>query len=359
MEIFICVLLLLVGLILIVKGGDWFVDAASWIAEVSGVPSFVIGATIVSLATTLPEILVSCISAGEGSVDLAIGNAVGSVNANIALIMALSLLFMPVAFKRKDYLPKSLLLLAAISVLWAVCANGELTFGLSFIVLAIFAAFIAENLYAAKKSASAPLTAADTIQIDDYNAVSFSQDFKLNSDGTVSGKRTRKKTEPKEMTINIVKFIFGAAGIAGGAILLSNYGEELALLLGVPAGIVGVTIIAVGTSLPELTTTIIAISKKKSDLSVGNVIGANIIDMTLILPLCSFISQGTTGAALPVSAQTLTIDLPFCLAAAAVALIPSLITGKFHRWQGAVLLAGYAVYITLLVLNVTGQVNLF
>ncbi len=355
MEIFICILLLGVGLLLIIKGGDWFVDAASWIAKVSGVPTFVIGATIVSIATTLPEILVSCISSAQGSVDLAIGNAVGSVNCNVALIMALSLFCMPVKFKRKDYLPKALILLAAISLLWACSSSGSLGLGLAFVVLAIFVVFIVENLYATKKNASAPLTAADTIKIDEYNHVSFDTDYTLNADGTVSGKRKRTKPESKEIVKYVLLFLLGAGGIAGGAILLSTYGEKLALLLGVPSGIVGVTIIAIGTSLPELTTTIIAISKKKSELSVGNIIGANIIDISLILPICSFISGGT----LPVSAQTLVIDLPFCLAVSALALVPALISGKFHRWQGAMLLTGYIVYVTLLVLNVLGNISLF
>lgn len=97
------IILLALGIIFVVKGGDWFVDAASWIAEVSGIPTFIIGATIVSVATTIPEILVSSISAAQGQASMAIGNAVGSVNCNIALIMAISLVFTAPVFKRKDY----------------------------------------------------------------------------------------------------------------------------------------------------------------------------------------------------------------------------------------------------------------
>lgn len=100
------ILLLALGILLVVKGGDWFVDAASWIAEVSGIPTFIIGATIVSVATTLPEILVSSISAAEGQAAMAIGNAVGSVNCNIALIMAFSLVFIAPSFNRKDFMAK-------------------------------------------------------------------------------------------------------------------------------------------------------------------------------------------------------------------------------------------------------------
>ena len=118
------ILLLALGILLVVKGGDWFVDAASWIAEVSGIPTFIIGATIVSVATTLPEILVSSISAAEGQAAMAIGNAVGSVNCNIALIMAFSLVFIAPSFNRKDFMTKAIILIATISVLWGLSAMG-------------------------------------------------------------------------------------------------------------------------------------------------------------------------------------------------------------------------------------------
>ena len=338
MEWFVTILLLGIGLVLIIKGGDWFVDAASWIAKVSGIPAFIIGATIVSLATTLPEVLVSTMAAGEGSVDMAIGNAIGSVNANIGLIMAISIIFMPVRFKRKDYIAKASLLLLAIALLWGLSSGGQLDVGLSFIVLAVFVVFIIENVISAKKHNDVKPTLADTIIVDEYHQVHDNPAYTVNPDGSITGKKIAKY---------IILFAIGTAGIVGGAQLLVTYGQKLASMLGVPDGIIGVTIIAVGTSLPELVTTITAITKKKSELSVGNIIGANIIDIALILPLCSMIS----GGSLPVSAQTLTLDMPFCFAVAAFALIPSLITGKFHRLQGILMLAGYAVYIALLVVR--------
>ncbi len=345
MEWFLTLLLLGIGLFLIIKGGDWFVDATSWIAEVSGIPTFIIGATIVSLATTLPEILVSTMAAAEGSVDMAIGNAIGSVNANIGLIMAISLIFMPAAFKRRDYLAKSILLLLAISLLWGLSSKGSLHFAYSFLVLAVFVIFMIENVVSAKKHNDVKPTIADTIIVDEYHTVRDNPAYSVLPDGTVVGKRA--KPDKRTVVKNVVLFLLGTGGIVGGAQLLVDNGQKLAEMLGVPDGIIGVTIIAVGTSLPELVTTITAIAKKKSELSVGNIIGANVIDIALILPLCSMIS----GGSLTVSAQTLTLDMPFCLAVAAFALIPALITGKFHRWQGLVMLCGYVVYIVLLALN--------
>lgn len=367
-----CVILLILGIILVVKGGDWFVDAASWIAEVSGIPTFIIGATIVSLATTLPEILVSSISAGQvGGAGMAIGNAVGSVNCNIALIMAISLLFMPVAFKRKDYAAKMVLLLVAISVLWTVSAiYTNVTWWEALIVLAVFVAFMVENVLSAKKHSKdlIPAVEADTPisntteeqkpSVLEKLGILTSYVNKQNSK-KITLKKSGKVIERTDIFKNIFLFILGAAGIVIGAQLMCDNGAEFATRLGMSKELVGVTILAVGTSLPELVTTITAIAKKKSDLSVGNVIGANIIDITLILPLCAIISTAKFGTPLPVSPQSTVLDFPFCLAAAGVAIIPALILGKFKRWQGALLLAGYVTYITLLVLNTTGTISIF
>ncbi|MDE7373525.1 MAG: sodium:calcium antiporter, partial [Clostridia bacterium] len=293
-----CVILLILGIILVVKGGDWFVDAASWIAEVSGIPTFIIGATIVSLATTLPEILVSSISAGQidpitglpSGAGMAIGNAVGSVNCNIALIMAISLLFMPVAFKRKDYATKMILLLLAISVLWTVSAiNTNVTWWEALIVLAVFIAFMAENVLSAKKHSKEliPAVEADTPIPNTTEEQKPSVLEKLGiltyyvnkqNSKKITLKKSGKVIERKDIFKNIFLFILGAAGIVIGAQLMCDNGAMFAEKLGMSKDLVGVTILAVGTSLPELVTTITAIAKKKSDLSVGNVIGANIID---------------------------------------------------------------------------------
>lgn len=365
-----CVILLILGILLVVKGGDWFVDAASWIAEVSGIPTFIIGATIVSLATTLPEILVSSIAAGQGNAGMAIGNAVGSVNCNIALIMAISLLFMPAKFKRKDYVAKMVLLIVAISVLWAVSAtaDGTVTWWEALIVLAIFAVFMVENVLSAKRHSKELVEAVDAPD-DSQNKDNVKSVLEGHGilacyvDKRNASKITIKKTgmviEKKDIFKYIILFVIGAGSIVIGAQLMCDNGAMFAQNLGMSDDLVGVTILAVGTSLPELVTTITAIIKKKSDLSVGNVIGANIIDIALILPLCSIISTAKFGTPLPVASQSAVLDFPFCLAVAGVALIPALVMGKFKRWQGALLLAGYVTYITLLVLNTLGTIHIF
>ena len=310
------VLFFAAGLICIIKGGDLFVDAASWIAEASGIPKFIIGATIVSFATTLPEMLVSVFAALEGSADIAVGNAVGSVTANVGLIMCLSLVCMECAMSRKQFGVKACLLLAAILVLFAFTRDGQLSIGESVFILLIFAGFIVESLIAARRE-----------------------------QGTeVAEDAERPAVNGKTIAVNIVKFVVGAAAIVLGAQLLIDNGSAIASLLGVPDAIVAATMIAIGTSLPELVTTLTAIRKKQSSLSVGTIIGANIMDLTLIMPLCSLI----LGKPLTVENQGMLLDIPACLIICAAALVPALWKGKFQRWIGFLIGGLYVVYLIVM-----------
>ena len=303
-----------IGLLCIIKGGDWFVDAASWIAEVSGIPQFIIGATIVSLATTLPEVLVSVMAAASGSVDMATGNAIGSVTANTGMILGISIVAMPVAIESRKYLPKTIIFIGSIILLWVLSLSGELSMVGAFIMLAVFLFFIGENIHEAKKDMG-------------------------------TGKSETVQKDKKTVVKNIALFIIGAAGIVIGSRLLVDNGTIIAKdILGIPERVVSLTMVAIGTSLPELVTTITAIAKKQSALSVGNIVGANIIDMILILPLCSFVM----GGSLPVAWSTLWVDLPVSLVVAVICLVPALIKGKLMRWQGILSLLVYAGYVVYL-----------
>ena len=310
-----------VGLFLTIKGGDWFVDSASWFAEATGIPKFVVGATVVSFATTLPEMLVSVRAAMNGSAQLAIGNAIGSVTANTTLIMGVSLVAMAGVIGRKEFSLKGGLLLAAIVGLTTLSLGGWLPVWSAFVLWAIFIVFMISNLIEGKKSAS--LEKSDSF-------------------------------EKKEIPSKILFFVLGTAAIVFGAEFLVSSGKTLAAGFGVSETIIGFTVIALGTSLPELVTTLTAIRKKENSLSVGNIIGANIIDATLILPLCAVIN----GQALPVERINLVFDFPVCITACAIAIVPTIIQGKFKKWQGYALLAVYALYMLLLVLNETGIVAL-
>lgn len=314
--IFACILFV-IGIFFIVKGGDVFVDAATWIAEATGIPKFIIGATVVSFATTLPELLVSAIAATQGKNDMAIGNAVGSVTANVGLIMSISILCMPALVKRKEVAFKGILMIGAVAALFVFTQNLSLSIWQSIIMIVIFAVFMVENIISGKASMGAD-----------------SNDEKPEING-------------KTVATNVAKFIIGAVSIVVGADLLVDDGTVIAKSLGVSEAIIGVTIIAVGTSLPELVTTITAIVKKQSELSIGNIIGANIIDLTLILPICAFITNGS----LPVGKQSAYLDIVVCLVVIVIAIIPTIIFKKLSRWQGALMICIYIAYVAVLVTN--------
>ena len=309
------------GVLLIVKGGDWFVDAAAWMAGASGLPQFLIGATVVSMATTLPEVIVSTMAAAEGSTDMAIGNAIGSVTANTGMIMAISLVFMPVAIRQSQFAVKGLLMVLSTLVLWLLCRDGVLSLPESFVVLALFVVFIIENIRSAKKLSAEEHTDAPA-------AVDKSK---------------------KALVKNLALFVVGAACLVVGSNLLVDNGTILAQLLGVSERVIAVTMVAIGTSLPELVTAITAIVKKQSSMSVGNILGANIIDITIILPLCAFISGGGLTVAAQSVRQTVYLDMPICVLETAVAVIPTIFRKRFTKLQGIIMLALYIAYVIVTV----------
>ena len=334
-------ILFAIGLVLIVKGGDWFVDGASWIAEVTGIPKFIIGATIVSIATTLPEIIVSTIAAFEGhanlvsgaanaveqslgKVSMAIGNGIGSVICNTALIMALSLVFMPISVNRKDFAPKGILLLVSIAALFIFSLGGSVSIMGAAVLLVIFVLFMLENVRSAK-----------------------SQPDEEDND--------KPQVTKKEMLMHIGMIAVGTICIVIGSNLLVNNGTEIARMLGVSEAIIAVTMVALGTSLPELVTAITSIVKKQASMSVGNVVGANIIDVTLIIAICSFVYSGS----LPVSTINIYLDFPVAFIAAAIAVVPPILTGKFHRYQGIALICLYIAYLAIVIAGTPWYLGLF
>lgn len=311
MEYFLPILLFLVGIICIVKGGDWFVEASSGIARASGIPKFIIGATIVSIATTLPELLVSTLAALEGKTEMAIGNAVGSVSANTGLILAFSLICVPMVMKRKQFMFKGILLLITMTALYLFSMSGTLNIvGIIFLFL-ILGVFVYDNIKEARN-----------------------EDLK----------EAKESFTKQQWTKNIIFFIIGAIGIVIGSQLLVDNGSLIAVMMGVPENIIALTMIAIGTSLPELVTAITAIVKKEGSLSVGNIIGANIIDTALILPLCALIGGGT----LAVSPQAIALDIPIGILLAGIVLVPAFITQKFSRWQGIVAIIVYIAYVVVI-----------
>lgn len=322
------------ALVLIVKGGDSFVDAAGYIAGALKIPKLIVGATIVSFATTMPEMIVSVSATAKGNIDMAAGNAIGSVTANTALVMGILLLGMPITVNKKDFTPKAVMLFGAACVLIFSCiftpkftytsalADGEYySLALAGIVVLVIlcSAFFVQNIHGAKGAMKEAPDPGDAVI----------------------------HPTKKDVLKNICLFILGAAGIVIGAQVLVESGSELAKRFGIEQRIISVIAFAIGTSLPELITAISALRKKESAISVGNIIGANIIDLTLILPMCAITSALKGNGTLAVPVQAVVIDMSVCLITIAIAVIPTIFKGKFTRVQGGVMLACYGAYVAV------------
>lgn len=303
------VLLFILGLILICLGGDRLVDAAVAIAKKLGIPQIVVGATIVSLGTTLPEILVSTTAAFDGSASIAAGNAFGSIICNTALIAGLTQTIRP---SKK---------IEAAAIRWR---------GIFF-----FAVLIGMNLYAyLTQKFNRP---AGVVLLLLFAVYAYLNIKRAGSEGEESEEEDGKK-ESGPIWKHLLILVICAVFLYFGANLLVDNGILIAEALGVPERVIAVTFIALGTSLPELVTSLVSIIKGYGNVGLGNIVGANILNMLLVIGIPSAI------AGIPLERSTILIDMPLGLLVMAVLLIPILIRNKSSRVQGIALLAIYAVY---------------
>ncbi len=323
------VLLFILGLVLLIKGGDWFVDGATAIAKKFKIPDILIGATVVSIGTTLPEVMVSATSAVSGHGEIAYGNAIGSIICNTALIAAITVVFRPAKIDRASLkLPVIIFFVSAAFYTFAACFIGGFPRWIGFVLLAIFVVYMAISAYTAiKGQKSAP--ALDVSDITDGEEPAAEE--------TIDNKTFIK---------NIVLLIMGAVLITFGADLLVDNGTLIAQKLGVPESVIALTFIAIGTSLPELVTAITSLVKGHGALSLGNVIGANIFNLVLV----SGVSSAVSPFVIPNNAQvfginsSLVVDIPVMIFVMAFLTIPALIRGKVSRVQGIALMAIYAAF---------------
>lgn len=345
MELIIIIVFLLIGLLLIIKGGDWFVDSSVWIAAKTGIPQIIIGATIVSIGTTLPEFLVTITAAISGVQnpelvtsynEIAVNNAIGSMICNIGLILGIVYSFATIETKGRSFTEKAVFLLAISAILIVFTLTGD---GISLlegaILFLLFIVFIALNIIDAKKQIKED-TKKDT-------KVDTKKDTKLE---TKSENGNGNQDSENESSVKMIALFFiGAAAIALGANFLVESAVDLAGLLGIPAQIIGVTVVAVGTSLPELVTGITSLKKGNAHLSVGNVIGANVINATLLLGSAALI----TRSGMPIDPITKSLTIWAMLLVTVIILVPSLINKKTAKWQG---ILSILVYFSFIAINV-------
>lgn len=310
------VVLFVIGLVALIKGGDWFVDGSVGIAKKFRVPELLIGATVVSIGTTLPEVMVSATSAAKGIGDIAYGNAIGSVICNTALIAAITVAVRPSPVNRKALsLPVICFFIAALFYAGVAVFAREFSRPVGIILLVMFVIYMVVTVLHAKKH-------PDEAELE--------EDEKALSVGK-----------------SIVLLIIGALLIAVGANFLVDNGTVIAKALGVPDTVIALTFVALGTSLPELVTAITALAKGHGALSLGNVIGANVFNIVLVSGVAVTIAPFPLPAEKLIGGMnaSLLIDIPVMLAVMTLLTIPAVISGKLKRWQGVTLLLIYAGFV--------------
>ena len=370
----ISVLLFALGLVLLIKGGDWFVDGAVGIAKRFRLPDIVVGATVVSIGTTLPEVMVSTTGALAGSGAMAYGNAIGSIICNTALIAAISITCNPGPVNVKSMKTPAIFFFTS-AALYCLAAYGLGTFPrwMGFVMLGIFIVYMLLTVRNGLKNPDE----GDGEEEEESSGMPW---FGLVVVGIIAGaialggtlfeeipmwyalgavavvglyllfgsKLTAGADTQRTLLMELLLLVVGAAIIAVGADLLVEHGQVIALDLGVPETVVALLFVALGTSLPELVTTITSLKKGRASLGVGNVIGANVFNLVLVsgvaVSLAPFDVPAEnllldTGLNL-----SLVFDIPVMLGVMSLMIFPALLGKKLSRWQGIVLLCIYAAF---------------
>ena len=336
--------LFIAGLLMVIKGSDWFIDSAVWAAEVFRVPQIIIGATVISICTTLPETFVSATAAIKGEPAMAVGNALGSIGVNIGLVLGILLLFTsPVVQNRKEFLINSSFLGVLLCILWQI---GFLFHQVSrlagFILVIFFILYIIHNFLSAKKLMDPDIR---------YDIVG--DEFEYNSSETLGSmpegltydeEENDFDISSKTLIKRIAAFILGIGFVLFGSNLLVINGIKIAELLHVPTILVAVIFTSVGTSLPELITVITSIKKKVSNLGLGNLLGASILNIIQVTGVSALILP------LPMSEERsiLTFQLPFLIIMVISVICFGLYNKKqFSKWNGYWMIALYLIYLTI------------
>ena len=311
------VLLFVVGLLCLIKGGDWFVDGATGIARKFHLPEILIGATVVSIGTTLPEVMVSTTSALKGVGSIAYGNAIGSIICNTALISAITISAMPGPVDRKS-MKTPVIFFFTTFALYAFSAYflGRFYRPFGLLMLLIFAVYM------------------------------FMTVKQMKDNPSPEAAEPEEEEEDMPMAEALLFLVLGAALIAVGANLLVDNGIFIAKELGVPETVIALTFVALGTSLPELVTAITSLMKGHGALSLGNVIGANLFNLVLVCGMSITLApfKLPEGAVFLGKNSSLTLELPVMMLVMLLLTVPALRKGKLFRWQGILLLGIYAAF---------------
>ena len=332
LENFVLVLVMFaLGVLFLIKGGDWFVDSAVNIAKRFHVPEIIIGATVVSIGTTLPEVMVSATAAVGGNGAIAYGNAIGSIICNTALIAALTIAIKPAPVNRRAIvMPVVFFFVSAVIYMLAAYMLGAFDRWIGIAMLVVFAIYMSLTIRAGFKN---------PVETD-----------------AVAEDEAEEECKQGSLVIDIIVLAASALLIAVGAELLEGSAVTLAEdYLHIPTEVVGVTVVALCTSLPELVTAITALSKGHGALSLGNIIGANIFNLVLVSGVAVSIAPFAVpeGSVLFGMNASLVLEIPLMVGVMALITLPAIMKKKLYRWQGISLLCIYAAFVVLQVLIAT------
>ena len=309
-------LLFTVGLVTLSLGADWLVTGSARIAAHHGVSPLMVGLTIVAFGTSAPELVVSTTAALQGRAGLAVGNVMGSTVANVGLIVGLGALVSPIVVQERLLQRETPLLVLLLFVVMVLSFNGEIGRIDGLVLVGLFAVYL---LYLHRWGATGDVLADTLIEEAKQRAASSGREY-----------------------VNWIRVAFGLALLLQGASWLVDAAVALARMLEIPEEVIGATLVAVGTSVPELATTVSAAVRGMGDIAMGNIVGSNIFNLGLVL--------GTAAIAAPMHLSPFTVvaevvpALVFCLA-----LVPLAMSGsRVSRFEGGLLVAGYAAFIYLI-----------
>lgn len=343
------IVLLVLGVIIVLKGADWLTDGAVNIATRFGVSQMVIGLTIVAMGTSMPEFCVSMVSALKGTPDLAVGNVVGSNTLNTLLIVGCSALVAPIMVKRSSVKRDIPFAVVASLLMLLFCLDGAIGRVDAAVLFAGFCLFMFVTLKYAKTTEEHAATVATSGAAMATAAAASTSVSEASTSHTSAPKASTSQPSAPEASVAsmlkaVVMLVVGLLCLIAGSNMFVDNASFVASSLGVSDAVIGLTIVAGGTSLPELATSMVSAKKGNSDIAIGNVIGSNVFNILMII--------GITGLVKPMHiAGITTLDLIMMLASMLFMWFFCRTTYKVKRWEGAVLTIVYLAYLTWLVMN--------
>ena len=325
MDLLLLILIFILAVVLIVKGGKFVVEVSASLGDYTGINEALIGATLTSLATTFPELILTMLGMSQNTISLVVGNSFGTILVNICLVLGASLSFLSLKRINKSTLSKIIFVTILTALMVLLLSFNILNVYSGILLIVVFFSYFVSTFLDMKK---------DLIR---------------------KGKINKEKVlENRDISLNqklsyVIKFVVGTLIIFAGAQLLVDSVKEISFKLNISQTLIGLIAVSISTSLPELVTSITSIRKKRINLAIGNVVGANIINLTLLLGLAGVFS-GVSGINLTNIEKS--VILPSILIASIIFALPVFLKKRTYKWQGITLLSLYTIYCIIIILTI-------